>query len=95
MGLTQKGPLQKSVIRGGGITGAVNHAIKLKSCSEVPSITHPLGLPGGGEGEISPSLDGIRNAIVVALAAFGVDHIEIPATSENVWRAVRDSISQS
>jgi hypothetical protein len=85
------------VIRAGGITGTVNHGFKLKRscCSEVPSITHPLILRGGGEGEISPGLDGIGNAIVVTLAALGIGHIELPAAAENVLRAVRDSISQS
>ena len=34
--------------------------------SEVPSTTHPLGLRGGGEGGITPSLAVIANAIVDA-----------------------------
>ena len=48
--------------------------------SEVPSTTHPLGFRGGGEGGITPSLGVIVNAIVDALAEFGVSHIEMPAT---------------
>jgi carbon-monoxide dehydrogenase large subunit len=57
--------------------------------SEVPSTTHPLGFRGGGEGGITPSLGAIINAVVDALAAFGVTHIEMPATPERVWRAMR------
>jgi carbon-monoxide dehydrogenase large subunit len=57
--------------------------------SEVPSTTHPLGFRGGGEGGITPSLGVIVNAIVDALAEFGVTHIEMPATSEKIWRAIR------
>jgi carbon-monoxide dehydrogenase large subunit len=57
--------------------------------SEVPSTTHPLGFRGGGEGGITPALGVIVNAIVDALAEFGVTHIEMPATPEKVWRAMR------
>jgi aerobic carbon-monoxide dehydrogenase large subunit len=57
--------------------------------SEVPSTTHPLGFRGGGEGGITPSLGVIVNAVVDALSEFGVDHIEMPVTSEKVWRARR------
>jgi len=57
--------------------------------SEVPSTTHPLGFRGGGEGGITPSLGVIVNAVVDALAEFGVTHIEMPVTAEKVWRAMR------
>ena len=57
--------------------------------SEVPSTTHPLGLRGGGEGGISPSLGVIGNAVVDALSGLGVTHVELPATPEKVWRAIR------
>jgi carbon-monoxide dehydrogenase large subunit len=57
--------------------------------SEVPSTTHPLGFRGGGEGGITPALGVIVNAIVDALAEYGVTHIEMPATPEKVWRAMR------
>jgi len=56
--------------------------------SEVPSTTHPLGFRGGGEGGITPALGVIVNAIVDALAEFGVTHVEMPATPENVWHAM-------
>jgi aerobic carbon-monoxide dehydrogenase large subunit len=60
--------------------------------SEVPSTTHPLGFRGGGEGGITPALGVITNAVVDALAEFGVMHIEMPATSEKVWRAMRKKL---
>ena len=59
--------------------------------SEMPSTTHPLGLRGGGEGGITPVLGAIANAIVDALHEFGVTHIELPATPQRIWRAVRDA----
>jgi carbon-monoxide dehydrogenase large subunit len=57
--------------------------------SEVPSPTHPLGMRPAGEGGTTPALAVTINAIVDALAEFGVTHIEMPATPERVWRAIR------
>jgi len=57
--------------------------------SEVPSTTHPLGIRAGGEGGTTPALAAAINAIVDALAELGVTHIEMPATPERVWRAIR------
>jgi len=57
--------------------------------SEVPSTTNPLGMRGGSEGGITPGLAALANAIVDALAEFGIEHIELPATSERVWNAIR------
>jgi aerobic carbon-monoxide dehydrogenase large subunit len=57
--------------------------------SEVPSTTNPLGMRGGGEGGTTPALASVVNALVDALAEFGVEHVELPATPEKVWRAMR------
>jgi aerobic carbon-monoxide dehydrogenase large subunit len=59
--------------------------------SEVPSTAHPLGLRGGGEGGTTPALGAVVNAIVDALADLGVEHVEMPATPERVWRAIQDA----
>lgn len=59
--------------------------------SEVPSTTHPLGLRGGGEGGTTPALGAVANAIADALAPLGVEHVELPATPERVWRAIREA----
>jgi aerobic carbon-monoxide dehydrogenase large subunit len=59
--------------------------------SEVPSTTHPLGIRPAGEGGTVPALAVIINAIVDALSDFGVRHIEMPATPERVWRAIREA----
>jgi carbon-monoxide dehydrogenase large subunit len=57
--------------------------------SEVPSTSNPLGLRGGGEGGTTPALAAVVNAIVDALAELGVTHVEMPATPERVWQAIR------
>jgi len=59
--------------------------------SEMPSPTNRLGVRSGGEGGTTPALAAVINAIVDALAELGVSHIEMPATPEHVWRAVRDA----
>src|SRR5262245_1873699 len=58
---------------------------------ETPSPLNPLGIRSGGEGGTTPALAVVVNAIVDALSEFGVTHIEMPATSERVWRAIRDA----
>src|SRR5262245_31790350 len=56
--------------------------------SEVPSTPNPLGLRGGGEGGTTPALGAVVNAVVDALAEFGVEHLDMPVTPERVWRAI-------
>jgi carbon-monoxide dehydrogenase large subunit len=56
--------------------------------SEIPTPNHPLGIRPAGEGGTTPALGVVINAIVDALAEFGVEHIEMPATPERVWRAI-------
>ena len=57
--------------------------------SEVPSSTHPLGIRAGSEGGTAPALAVVGNAVVDALAEFGVTHVELPLTPERIWRAMR------
>jgi len=58
--------------------------------SEVPSTSHPLGMRGGGEGGTTPALGAVVNAVCDALADLGVDHLEMPVTSERVWQAIQN-----
>ena len=57
---------------------------------EIPSPSNPLGVRAGGEGGTTPALAAVINAIVDALKDYGVTHMEMPATSERVWRAIQD-----
>jgi len=63
--------------------------------TEVPSGANPLGIKPGSEGGTAPAPAVITNAIVDALAGIGVRHIELPATSERVWRAIRAASRES
>ncbi len=53
---------------------------------EVPTPTNKLGVRGGGEGGTTPALAVVISAITDALSDYGVTHVEMPATSERVWR---------
>lgn len=55
----------------------------------VPTKTNPLGTKGAGEAGCVGALPAVVNAVVNALAEFGVKHIEMPATSERIWQAMQ------
>ena len=59
--------------------------------SEVPAPSNRLGVRSGGEGGTTPALAVAVNAVVDAVAELGVRHIDMPATPERVWRAIRES----
>jgi carbon-monoxide dehydrogenase large subunit len=56
-----------------------------------PTDVNPLGAKGVGELGMVAAPAAIRNAVLDALAPFGVDHIDMPCTPERVWRAIRDA----
>jgi len=55
----------------------------------VPTKTNPLGVKGAGEAGCVGALPAVANAVVDALSPLGIRHIEMPATSERIWRALR------
>ena len=54
-----------------------------------PATTNPLGVKGCGEAGCAGSLVSINNAIADALADVGVKHLDMPATPERVWQAIK------
>jgi aerobic carbon-monoxide dehydrogenase large subunit len=57
----------------------------------VPAKTNPLGAKGCGEAGCSGALPSVMNALVDALSEYGIRHVDMPATPERVWRAIRES----
>jgi carbon-monoxide dehydrogenase large subunit len=57
----------------------------------VPAKSNPLGTKGCGEAGCAGSLSTIVNAVLDALAEFGIAHIDMPLTSERIWRAIQDA----
>jgi aerobic carbon-monoxide dehydrogenase large subunit len=54
-----------------------------------PSPNNPLGAKGIGESGTTGSVSAVWNAVVDALAPFGVVHLDPPFTPEKVWRAMQ------
>jgi carbon-monoxide dehydrogenase large subunit len=57
--------------------------------AELPTSANPLGVKGSGQAGCMAAPQAIINAIVDALASLGIEHIDMPATPERVWRAIR------
>jgi aerobic carbon-monoxide dehydrogenase large subunit len=62
-------------------------AIELKS-NPVPTKTNPLGVKGAGEAGCVGALPAVSNALANALSVLGINHVEMPATPERLWRAI-------
>ncbi len=54
-----------------------------------PSPHHPLGVKGVGESATVGSPPAVVNAVMDALAPFGVKHADMPLTPAQVWRAIQ------
>jgi carbon-monoxide dehydrogenase large subunit len=58
---------------------------------EVPCRSNPIGVKGAGEGGTVGATPAVVSAILDALAPLGVSDIDMPATPERIWRAIRDA----
>ncbi len=56
---------------------------------ETPTPMNALGAKGIGESGTIGATPAVHNAVVDALAPFGVRHVDLPANGENVWRALQ------
>jgi len=56
---------------------------------ETPTWVNPLGAKGAGESGTIGSIPAVINAVVDALAPFGVNHIDGPCTPVRVWEAIQ------
>jgi carbon-monoxide dehydrogenase large subunit len=57
----------------------------------IPCVTNPLGVKGAGEAGAIGSCPAVVNAIVDGLwREYQIDHIDMPATPERVWMAIRE-----
>jgi carbon-monoxide dehydrogenase large subunit len=58
---------------------------------ETPTPLNPLGAKGIGEAGTIGSTPAVHNAVIDALAPFGVRHVEMPVHGERVWRAIQEA----
>ena len=63
-------------------------AVEVKS-NPVPTATNPLGVKGAGEAGCVGAMPAVANALVDALSHLGIRHVEMPATPERLWRAIK------
>lgn len=62
----------------------------------VPCQTNPLGVKGAGEAGAIGSCPAVINAVVDALwRAYGIRHIDMPATPQRVWAAIQAARNQA
>ncbi|HJY95779.1 MAG TPA: molybdopterin cofactor-binding domain-containing protein [Streptosporangiaceae bacterium] len=61
---------------------------------ETPTSYNPLGAKGIGEAGTIGSTPAVQNAIIDALAPLGVRHIDMPASPQRVWQALRTAAAE-
>lgn len=57
--------------------------------NEFPTAVNPLGAKGAGEAGTVGALAAVMSAVNDALAQAGCDYLQMPATPDRVWRAIR------
>ena len=57
--------------------------------TEDPTKGNALRVKGGGEAGITPSSAVLINAVLDALSEIGIEHIDMPATPQRLWAAIR------
>ncbi len=57
--------------------------------TETPTDVNPLGAKGVGEAGTIGSTPAVANAVIDALAPFGVKHVDLPLRPEKLWRLMK------
>jgi carbon-monoxide dehydrogenase large subunit len=58
---------------------------------ETPTPANELGVKGIGESGTIGATPAVWNAVLDALAPYGVRHVDLPCNGENVWRALQEA----
>jgi aerobic carbon-monoxide dehydrogenase large subunit len=62
---------------------------------ETPTSYNPLGAKGIGEAGSIGATPAVQNAVIDAVSHLGVTHIDMPTSSQRVWRAIRAARSSA
>lgn len=62
---------------------------------EIPATTNPLGVKGCGEAGCAGAMPAVLNAVNDALASAGAGTVDMPATPERVWQALRGANTEA
>ena len=81
------------LITGSFMNYAMPHADDLPNFqvgrTETPSPVNPLGIKGAGETGTIASTAAVANAVMDAIAPFGIRHVDMPLTPDRLWEALR------
>jgi len=70
------------------VIGAHLPALQVAS-HPVPTASNALGAKGVGEAGVVGAQPAVISAVCDALAPLGIRHLDMPATPERIWRAIR------
>jgi carbon-monoxide dehydrogenase large subunit len=59
--------------------------------TETPTPVNPMGIKGAGETGTIASTPAVVNAIVDALAPYGIDHLDMPLTPQKLWQTLQEA----
>ena len=59
-----------------------------------PTITkvNPMGSKGAGEVGTACAMPAVVNAVVDALSPLGIKHLDMPVTSQSMWKAIQEAV---
>ncbi|HYD30192.1 MAG TPA: xanthine dehydrogenase family protein molybdopterin-binding subunit [Azospirillaceae bacterium] len=63
-----------------------------ETSEHAPCTHNPLGVKGCGEAGTIGSPVAVMNAVIDALADYGITHLDMPATPERIWQAIRAAV---
>ena len=87
----ESGQLHTSTLMDYAVPRAVSMPALELDHTVTPSPLNPLGVKGVGEAGTTAAPAAIVNAVVDALAPFGVRNIDMPLTAPRVWAAIQDA----
>jgi len=88
---TKDGQLQTGTFMDYALPRAADGPSFIFETHNVPCTTNPLGVKGAGEAGAIGSCPAVVNAIIEGLwREYKIDHIDMPATAERVWIAIRE-----
>jgi carbon-monoxide dehydrogenase large subunit len=70
-------------------------SFKVETLKGTPCTHNPLGVKGCGEAGAIGAPPAVINAVVDALKEYGVDHMDMPATPEKIWRAIHSGVKMA
>jgi aerobic carbon-monoxide dehydrogenase large subunit len=62
---------------------------------ETPTSYNPLGAKGIGEAGSIGATPAVQNAVIDAVSHLGVTHIDMPTSSQRVWRAINAALGSA